>query len=707
MEALPRAHISPPITRRALVGHALVASAAGVAAAPLAPIRAAAAAPPLQHGVITLSWTPENLWNNGGPWQQFATAAMRPFEAAHPGVRIQTIDGAGGAHWLPSMIAGAGPDLVQSWVLPPYVEAGALLKLNPYLQRDNVTTTIWSSGQMRAMETTTGTYSLPAYVNTSVLAVNLGLLNDLGVAAPTPDWSYTDAEHIFRTTSFMKGNTRHYGVSLIFNGHNLPWTDYAFRGFGGTVVDATGTRCVVDDPRTIRSLSWYDALYWDNVAGGPSAFTQNAFIEATSGNMVGNLGAWANAYDWTFFPPPAFPAGRFTFMADDFWAINIETKYPDLAFELLMYLTSNTTYLRQLMRIELLPPSLMALWPEYVSTIEAAAPVARSRGLEWFVQGVENWGTFGRPFKYMNSMAVPVLNDNLQRGFLRQQDLTVACRAAATGVNAIETSGEAMQAKAIAGFQALRTFEKANRPVALPPPSVQGSGVAPSLAPRLVVIDRRAGVYTLLGDGAGVGSNSDNFVYACAPMINSGDSIICRLVGLANVTCPSISPWAKVGLMARGDLSDNAPMVALLVTGANGVALEGRPLATSGATIINGSGGKSGLMSPQYTTVNVSKVTTNYLIQPLWLKLDRQGVMWTAYTSVDGKSWASAGAPVEVEMEGCWVGIGACGHNADFHDRGYIRAVFDNLNFRPTAFYQVGRSGVPPQAGTLPTNWAG
>jgi hypothetical protein len=41
-------------------------------------------------------------------------------------------------------------------------------------------------------------------------------------------------------------------------------------------------------------------------------------------------------------------------------------------------------------------------------------------------------------------------------------------------------------------------------------------------------------------------------------------------------------------------------------------------------------------------------------------------------------------------MGGAWVGIFATAHNSSFNGKGKVRAVFDNLNFKPTAIYQIG-----------------
>ena len=280
-----------------------------------------------------------------------------------------------------------------------------------------------------------------------------------------------------------------------------------------------------------------------------------------------------------------------------------------------------------------------------------------------------------------------------------------ALREAARQVEALVATGAKTEQQHAAAFALLQRIQESTAPLTLSAPAVQGEGVAATRADSLVVRGVRPGTYTVLGDGTALGGTSDNGVYACAATASSVASFTCRLTGLANVNCPQLSPWCKAGLMIRGDLSDDAPMVLLGATGGNGMLLEQRVAPLLDATSANGTGG--GLLTAGQLTSNLKARAGNYLIRAVWLKLRRDGLTLTAYTSADGHTWVQAGPPVVVRAGAAWVGLVAGAHNGDFNGKGYIRAQFDNLSFTAAAVYQIGASGVPPAAGPVPSSWAG
>jgi hypothetical protein len=84
-----------------------------------------------------------------------------------------------------------------------------------------------------------------------------------------------------------------------------------------------------------------------------------------------------------------------------------------------------------------------------------------------------------------------------------------------------------------------------------------------------------AGQVTMLGTGYDCFSSQDACVFYCKAQAQTG-SWICRVDSVSNVSCPALSIRTKVGLLARADLSDDAPMVARHVAGANGIEWGGR-----------------------------------------------------------------------------------------------------------------------------------
>ena len=308
------------------------------------------------------------------------------------------------------------------------------------------------------------------------------------------------------------------------------------------------------------------------------------------------------------------------------------------------------------------------------------------------------------PFKYQDTQAESLVSQYFGNIWSKKMAPVEALTLAAKQVGALEAAGAATQAAQHAALAKVEALNKTSAPVALPPPPVKGIGVPAKLAPSFSL--QSGGVYTLLGIGSDCWGTSDNCTYVCAPTTSSVQSFVCRVVAISNVNCPQLSPWAKIGLMARADLSDDTAMVFLAATGGNGLALEERPVGGGQPGNENADGGRSGLMAPQYVTSDPAKPAANYLLQPIWLKLERQGSRWSGYSSLDGKNWTPAGIPAAMEATSAWIGLFACAHNTDFNNKGYVRAAFDHISFHPTATYQVGQSGTPPADGPVPSNWA-
>jgi len=243
-------------------------------------------------------------------------------------------------------------------------------------------------------------------------------------------------------------------------------------------------------------------------------------------------------------------------------------------------------------------------------------------------------------------------------------------------------------------------------------PSRTGAGVAPSSAAGLVTTS--ASSVTLVGDGGDMQSASDNLVFAGAACQSASTTLVARLTSFSNLNCPYLYPWARVGLIARGDLSSLAPMVAIALTAANGLEVLYRTGADA-STFGHYGTGTNTFTTAQATTVNGLPATNvtgtgNVLDRPIWLKLQRNGSLWTPSYSLDGVSYTTipggpAGTGVTVSMNGCWVGLFANAVNVVFANKkelggavkGQIQAVFQQPNFPTTTEAQVGAAqGLAP-----------
>jgi hypothetical protein len=139
--------------------------------------------------------------------------------------------------------------------------------------------------------------------------------------------------------------------------------------------------------------------------------------------------------------------------------------------------------------------------------------------------------------------------------------------------------------------------------------------------------------------GTDIWDTSDQFRYAYKNL--SGDAeVVVRVLSLGRS-----DGWAKAGVMIRESIHPGSKHVFLCVTPDYGVSFQQRP-----------------------ETGNVmSQVSVDGTVAPRWVKLVRQGNVFTAQQSADGVTWANVTftAPVNVSMPAnVLVGLAVTSHNA-------------------------------------------
>lgn len=154
------------------------------------------------------------------------------------------------------------------------------------------------------------------------------------------------------------------------------------------------------------------------------------------------------------------------------------------------------------------------------------------------------------------------------------------------------------------------------------------------------------GTFTVKGSGSDIWHNADSFHFAHQQLSGDG-TITARVTSQQNT-----DQWAKAGVMFRQSLAANAAHAMLIVTPSNGVALQHR-VAAGGTSEHQGSGG------------NV----------PQWVRLVRQGMSVTGYTSADGINWIIVGTATINLGQTVYVGLAVTAHN----NKAVSTATFDNV----------------------------
>jgi multiple sugar transport system substrate-binding protein len=411
---------------------------------------AVATAPQTGPAPVEIVLAPWGGWSSyGGPhWQQFVQPALDQFQSAHPGIQVKLVPPGGGGSFLTEILAGTAPDVFQDWSIGPYRAMNAVLELGNYLRRDNIDVGIWSPGQIHAMRDEEGIQFLPCYVHVTVMAVNYGILDALGLAYPDPGWTHEQAAQLYRACTYDKDGKHHYGAGMYFVGQSMgdssSMSTYVAHFFGGSVGDPSRVRCNLGDPKSYAGIEWVEQLHYDRVLSPnerESDLTNVAFIEAGSAGLPNYLKAWTDKLKWSFFPVPHFPAGQYSFEATDYYAINAGTKHPEESWTLLRWLTAEPDWSRHCMKYLLRTPSLVNLWNEYAATVEAIAPFVKGKGMEHFTDAAAHWGIANTVFKYNQPQVASVINAQLTKVYNRKSTTAEAMPVAAQQIDALEAAG--------------------------------------------------------------------------------------------------------------------------------------------------------------------------------------------------------------------------------------------------------------------------
>lgn len=295
---------------------------------------------------------------------------VRRFEAQHPGVRVEILTLPGGSlrdERLAVLLAGgAMPDVWgEGGATATYTVLDWVLDLTPYVARDRAELDIDDFLPAAWANVARGgkIIGLPWGTSVSALAYNRDLLAAAGLPEPPVSWS--DGGWTYeRLVQYARQLTRRTPEGLVetYGFDYWVWEDYLLvwaRLFGGDWFDAasykTGVveRVVINAP---ENLAAYEALYglmheervMPPPSGAPWAAAPTHWEPFTAGRVAMRItSGWAfdmhisaGLADWALAAIPAFPAGRQGIVANDAWHVWKGTRHPDLAWELVKFLSS-------------------------------------------------------------------------------------------------------------------------------------------------------------------------------------------------------------------------------------------------------------------------------------------------------------------------------------------------------------------------------
>ena len=334
-----------------------------------------------------------------------AQEMLDEFHQLHPNIRVYyTPDPEDVPTDMPPIFdAGTAPDVVNGCCdfFPAWAQAGYLLDLRPYVERDIDPALIaeWDSAQYNSFFIDGGAqYALPKYHGALAVYYNKDLFDQYGVPYPSRDWTHDD--YLSAMQALTVDNDSNRGIDVW--GSTLdPIYDRVqihVNSFGGHYVNPDDpTDCVLDEPEAVAALEWLRARMWDDrVMATTLALskveTRRAFWEGRVA-MVED-GSWAlkdilaNA-DFRV-GVAAFPAGpvrRATLATTDGFAISATTDHPEEAWELIKFLTGKE-YGLAMARANFLQPARSTLVGEWADFVRADFPEgSRDLDLEVFADG--------------------------------------------------------------------------------------------------------------------------------------------------------------------------------------------------------------------------------------------------------------------------------------------------------------------------------
>ncbi|NBC84467.1 MAG: DUF1349 domain-containing protein, partial [Bacteroidetes bacterium] len=162
------------------------------------------------------------------------------------------------------------------------------------------------------------------------------------------------------------------------------------------------------------------------------------------------------------------------------------------------------------------------------------------------------------------------------------------------------------------------------------------------------------GVMTIVAEGSDIWSGNDEFRFVYLKKKNNYIEIYARVLSLENT-----NEWAKAGVMIRETLNANSKHAFMSLTPEHGTSFQRR----------------LGTNSNSDDTTPEDGITA-----PYWLRLVKNGNIYTGFNSPDGQTWNEVGS-VEISMEdSLHVGLALTSHENGV----YCTAEFDNINISAT-----------------------
>lgn len=283
------------------------------------------------------------------------------FHKAYPEIRVELAAFSWSEYWekVPILLAGGDVDVLDMTLveIPKYIEAGMLLDLTPYFERDldpadYYATSIdrgrwpWPDGRL---------YTIWTMMSPTIVYYNMNLFERAGLDHPGNEWTYTEsipeiARKLLRDLN-GDGVADQFGVAMGFNNSLTDRGGYGLGAvrlsFGASDYDETYSRFQLDTPENVAAMEYvYEFLRSGLTQPG---ITVNTFL-------AGDLGIWFHSpwlaprlaegahFQWQTAPVPTGPKGRWVPLhGNPSVAIAASTPHPEAAWTFVRFLIETQT----------------------------------------------------------------------------------------------------------------------------------------------------------------------------------------------------------------------------------------------------------------------------------------------------------------------------------------------------------------------------
>ncbi len=292
---------------------------------------------------------------------------------------------------LQTRIAGGNsPDIIQiAESVNVYASKGQLLDLGPAFQEAGIDVDAeFGEANASIFRSDGGLWAAPDRAGAMVLYYNTDLFDAAGVEYPTADWGWDDFRDAAKKLTIRDGdNITQFGFAA---GDWWPWYMTFMMQNGGSVLDADG-QPVINSPENVEALEFYhDIVFEDGSAPTPVDYANLGLADTQADPLFvqGKLamvatGFWSVPYydsidglNWGVSPvwqgevqaTPAFFSGL---------AVSAASKHPEVATEVVQFLTSETGQLPIALNGEDVPASIaVASSEDFVNPSWLSSPVS-------------------------------------------------------------------------------------------------------------------------------------------------------------------------------------------------------------------------------------------------------------------------------------------------------------------------------------------